>query len=247
MRIARLFFISVLCGPVLCAQSCPQSNVYEAAPVEEVLHADRAEVVFKYAAIAGNTIAPALLRLSKPDMTVDSVAGAAQVSLARLGDKTALGELEEELNDSKTSYRAVPKLARVGSDAAVAMLMTYLRAHVSDPSIPRNVCDYCTDLRSTLVGDLSEQLHIGPVGPDGSSLTASWQEWMAWWDQNKGKPIVLSISGEFRDPYLQCLARKVEWGFPDAIFDMVRTPDPQVIPILRLWRDLAIRRDDASL
>ncbi len=56
---------------------------------------------------------------------------------------------------------------------------------------------------------------------------------MSWWDRNKGKPITLSISGDFHDRYLKCLARKVEWGFPDAIFDMEQTHDPQVIPVLR--------------
>ncbi len=90
-----------------------------------------------------------------------------------------------------------------------------------------------SDVRRTLVEGLSQQLQIGPIQPDGF-FSVSLQDWVKWWDQNKGKPVVLSISGRLRDPYLQCLARKVEWGFPDAIFDMARTRDPQVLPVLRL-------------
>jgi len=115
--------------------------------------------------------------------------------------------------------------------------MDYLRAHVSDNSLHHNFGDYSSDIRLTLIVSLivslSEQLQIGPIMPDGF-FSVSLRDWVAWWDQNKGKPNVLSISGDFRDPYLQCLARKVEWGFPDAIFDMARTQDPQVIPVLRL-------------
>jgi hypothetical protein len=213
------------------AQTCPHNNVYKAAPIEEVLHANSAEIVFRYA--AGDIVAPSLRRLSQPGMTVDSVSGAAQVSLARLGDKTAFGELEKELNDPESSHKAVPKLVRVGTDGAVAVLMAYLSAHISDNSLHYNFGDYVSDLRRTLTESLSQQLQIGPILPNGFfSVTPS--DWMTWWDQNRGKPVALSISGDFHDPYLQCLARKVEWGFPDAIFDMTRTRDPHVIPVLKL-------------
>jgi hypothetical protein len=223
-------------APKVGAQTCPHSNVYKAAPIEDVLTYNSVEVIFRSAAIAGDTIAPALLRLSKPGMTVNSVPGAAQVSLARLGDKTALGELEKELNDPNSSYKAVPKLVRVGTDSAVSILMGFLRAHVSDNSLYHDFGDYSTDIRLTLIVSLSEQLQIGPViMPDGvhDMFSFNFEDWVTWWDRNKGKPITLSISRDFRDPYLQCLARKIEWGFPDAIFDLARTRDPQVIPVLK--------------
>jgi hypothetical protein len=55
-----------------------------------------------------------------------------------------------------------------------------------------------------------------------------------WWKENKDKDPTLSISGGVQDSYLSCLARKVEWGLPDAILDMAHVNDPQVIPILRI-------------
>ena len=223
----------LFCGPVLSAQACPHTNVYEAAPIDEVLRASIPDVIFRYSAIAGDTIAPALQRLSKPDNAVGSIPGTAQVSLARLGDKTAIKELEEELNHPNSSSKAIPKLVRVGTDSALSILMGYLSAHASDNSLYHNFGDHSSDVRRRLVEGLSQQLQIGPILPSGF-FSASFQDWVKWWDQNKGKPIVLSISGDFRDPYLQCLARKVEWGFPDAIFDMVRTRDPQVLPVLGL-------------
>lgn len=222
---------SLFCAPVFFAQTCPHSNIYKAPPIEEVLHANSVEVIFRSAAITGDTIVPALLRLSKPGMSVDSIPGAAQVSLARLGDKNCLRKLEEELNNPNTSYLAYPKLVRVGTNEAVAMLMTYLRAHVSDPA--PSWSDYLNDMRVELVVAVSEHLQIGPILQNGN-FSSSPPDWLTWWLQNVGKPITLSISGDFRDPYLKCLARKVEWGFPDAIVDMARTRDSQVIPVLRL-------------
>jgi hypothetical protein len=232
-QVATLLLVAFFYGPVLSAQSCPKGNVYEAAPVEEVLHANSAEVIFRYAAISGELVAPSLQRLSKTGMKVDSIPGAAQVSLARLGDTNSLGELEKELNDPESSYETVPKLVRVGTDRAVSLLMSFLIAHISDDSLHHHFGDYGSDLRFKLIASLSEQLQIGPILPAGV-FSVYFSDWLTWWDQNKGKPITLSISADLHDPYLQCLARKVEWGFPDAIFDMTGTRDPQVIPVLRL-------------
>ena len=206
MRLATLLLTLLFCGPRVLAQACPHSNVYEAAPLEEVLHAGSAEVIFRYAAISGDIVAPSLRRLSKPGMAVDSVPGAAQISLARLGDKTAMGELEKELNDPQSAYKGVPKLVRVGTDRSVAVLMSYLSAHISDESLHHNFGDYVSDLRRTLTESLSEQLQIGPILPTGF-FSGYLSDWLTWWDQNKGKPITLSISGDLHDPYLQCLAR----------------------------------------
>jgi HEAT repeat protein len=229
------------CAISVWAQLCPHDNVFnvvfknvfKAAPQEQTLHAGSADDIFRYAAISGEMLAPTLRQLSKPGMPVDSVAGAAQASLARLGDKGALDQLEKELNGPNSTSNAVSKLVRAGSDKALSILMGYLRAHVSDNSLYHDFGDYATDVRSEITEGISEQLQIGPVRTDGF-LGGSLQDWLTWWDQNRGKSVTLSISGDFRDPYLKCLARKVEWGFPDAIFDMEQTHEPQVIPVLRL-------------
>jgi hypothetical protein len=199
----------LFCQPSLFAQVCPRGNVYKAAPLGEVLDANSPDVILRYAAISGEIVAPSLRHLSKQGAGVDSIPGAAQVSLARLGDKNALEQLKEELNNPKTSYLAYPKLVHVATNEAVAALMNYIRAHASDPSPPWS--DYLRDMRIAIVVAISEHLQIGPILQNGN-FSSSLSDWVTWWDQNAAKPVTLSISGDFRDPYLQCLARKVEWG-----------------------------------
>jgi hypothetical protein len=231
-RLASLTVLTALCGRILPAQTCPRYNTSQAAFVDQVLRADSVEVIFRSSAIAGDAVVSALLRLSKPEMRADSIPGAAQVSLAKLGDKTALEQLERELNTPKLSYIALDKLVRVGTDRAISILLVFFCAHVSDNSLHRRFGDYSYDLRLEIIDAISRRLQVGPIAPNGS-FSVSFQDWIAWWSQNKEKPITLSISTEFRDLYLQCLARKVEWGFPDAVLDMANTRDPQAIAVLK--------------
>jgi len=226
-------FAIVLCQATAFAQTCPLNNSYQTLPLGEVLHASSPDMVLRYAAISGDALTPSLIRLAKPGMSVDTVEGAAQVSLARLGQQSALEQLQDELNNPKTSFLAYPKLVRAGTDAAVADLMAYLRVHLHDDSLHHDFGDYTVDERSDIVDAISQQLQIGPMTHNGF-FGGTLQQWLDWWDQNKAKPVTLSISGYLHDPHLKCLARKVEWGFPDAIFDLAQTRDPQVIPVLRI-------------
>jgi len=227
------FFAIVLYQASAFAQACPQDNSYQPVPLEGLLHASTPDMVLRYAAISGNDLAPSLIRLSKPGMAVDTIEGAAQVSLARLGEQSALKQLRDGLNNPNTSFLAYPKLVRAGTDAAVADLMAYLRVHLHDDSLHHDFGDYTVDERSDIVDAISQQLQIGPMTHNGF-FGGTLQQWLDWWDQNKAKPVTLSISGYLHGPHLKCLARKVEWGFPDAIFDLAQTRDPQVIPILTI-------------
>jgi hypothetical protein len=69
-----------------------------------------------------------------------------------------------------------------------------------------------------------------------SSATAKYQgtieDWVSWWKHGKLKPNPLSISGDFQEPYLRCLCRKIEWGFPMAIIDLGATGDARTVPII---------------
>jgi len=230
-RIFWFAFLIIYFAPIVCGQTCPHGGIDYAAVEDETQHARGADVIFRSAAIAGDALTPTLRHLSKPGAPVDSVPGAAQVSLARLGDQGALKQLEQELNDTKSSSNAVRKLVRAGTDEAIAILMVFLRVHLNDNSLRHDFGDSSFDRRNQIAQSLSRQLRIGPVMPNGI-FSSSFSDWANWWDQNKSKPVALSISSAFRDPYLQCLARKVEWGFPDAIFGMARTQDPGVVAVL---------------
>ena len=149
------------------------------------------------------------------------------------------GNLERELNETKYPSAAVRKLVRVGNDQAVSVLMTYLSTHLHDDSLYRDFGDYSYDLRSDITELIGKRLGIGPIARNGAGAFAlSSEKWLAWWERSKGKAVTLSISGDFQDPYLKCLARKVEWGFPNAIYDLANTGGPHVVDILRILEDV---------
>jgi hypothetical protein len=43
------------------------------------------------------------------------------------------------------------------------------------------------------------------------------QAWKDWWRDHKGERITVAPYESVSDPYLRCLARKVDWGFEQAI------------------------------
>jgi len=214
----------------LSAQTCPRNGADIASLADQVKHATDADTLFRATAIGGKDLVPTLRLLSKPDMAVNTLPGAAQVSLAKLGYKEYADQLERELN-GKSPYGAVGKLVRIGNEQAISILMTFVVAHWHDDSLRHDFGDYSEDMRYEILRLVSKQLQIGPlISPRDFSVSID--DWVAWWNRNKGKPIALSISGRLRDPYLQCLARKVEWGFPDAILDMANTGNAEVLPVL---------------
>src|SRR5260370_766896 len=131
-------------------------------------HAHTPNFLLTTAAIGSNRVAAALLHLTRPGMPVAAGRGVEQVSLARIGNKAALGQLKEELNETKSSSKAVAKLVRVGADEAVSILMVYLHAHLHDNSLHQDFGDYIFDIRGEVIESLSKQLHIGPMMPNGA-------------------------------------------------------------------------------
>jgi hypothetical protein len=100
-------------GPSL-AQVCPRdpidtaeltAKVTQAARQFEQYHPDHpdhsgppvdAAIIYRSAAIGGQALIPALRRIAKPGMPPDTVPGAAQVSLAKLGDRASLDQIKQE-------------------------------------------------------------------------------------------------------------------------------------------------------
>jgi hypothetical protein len=186
--------------------------------------------VLRWSAVAGPSIIPVLRIMTRPDMNFNSIPGEAQISLAKLGDETALKELDYELNHSEQGGYAVEKLIHVGTDKGFSLLVAFLRAHISDSSLQHEYGDYGDDLRWHIVAGLSALASDSPTNADPAH---PYNAWLDWW-QNRNGRVALSISGQVGDPYLACLARKVEWGFPDAILDMANAGNPDAMPILRI-------------
>lgn len=212
------------------AQVCPHGSVDQPQLVDLIKATDSAEVIYRSAAIAGLAVVPTLRTISRPRMAANTIPGAAQVSLAKLGDRVALNELRDEINNQHGG-NSIGKLLQVGTDEAISILMDYLQAHLTDTSLARRYGDYTVDPRFSIVRGIASIIPDPPRDPTRAA-ELSYQGWVDWWIANKKIHVALSISGELTNPYLQCLARKVEWGFPDAILDMANTRNPEIIPVL---------------
>jgi HEAT repeat protein len=245
------------------AQACPRDEVNQADLIAKIAEAgnqfaqfriddpnhsvpgpDR-NVIYRLAAIGGNPVIPALRRISKPGMPENDIPGAAQASLARLGDEEALQQLEQDMNGASHGGWATGKLLRAADDKSIAILMRFLVAHLTDNSLYVNMGDYGSDVRYAIINGLAPALQNPPTEPSGVP-TVTFEKWAAWWEQNKGKPLTLVISRDLQDPYLQCLARKFEWGFPEAILDLGAAGNAQAIPALRKLAQLGDQRSRAS-
>jgi hypothetical protein len=56
--------------------------------------------------------------------------------------------------------------------------------------------------------------------------------WKEWWEGHKGGRIVIAPYEGVADPSLQCLARKVDWGFSGAILTIAERGDDQARSVL---------------
>jgi hypothetical protein len=83
------------------------------------------------------------------------------------------------------------------------------------------------------------------IGP-GGSVSGDSKDWTSWWERNKSHPLAFSLSGGLENSYVQCLARKVEWGFQEAILDLGTAGDSQAMPALRSLMQLGDQRSRAS-
>src|SRR5260370_40678460 len=108
LGIPWLASILLFSGSMLSAQVCPQGNIDTARLVDQMQHTDNSpNVLLGAAAIGGNSVAPALLHMTKPGMPVDSVPRVAQVRPARLGNQPALGTPSQELRGTKSARKSV--------------------------------------------------------------------------------------------------------------------------------------------
>jgi hypothetical protein len=206
-----------------------QTDEERSAFIQELSKAQFFGSILRWTAVAGPSMIPILRAISRPGMNFNSIPGEAEISLAKLGDKTALMELQRELEQNPDGGFAVDKLIHVGTDRGFSLLVAFLRQHLSDNSLHREYGDYSDDVRWHIIAALAS---LALDLPENIDPNHPYNSWIEWWDKRQGR-VALSISTQITDPYLACLARKVEWGFPDAILDMANARSPEAIPILR--------------
>ena len=96
--------------------------------------------------------------------------------------------------------------------------------HANDPRmrIQSGPADGPYDARSGILAAIRgiARRHVVPDLPDADYSPSGIADWKAWLGKYKGQHLNKPIFEGGSDPYLQCLARRVEWGHPDAILDI---------------------------
>jgi hypothetical protein len=221
-RYIVLIAVSALASVASCfSQSCKKQWSTQVLS-QTVREAGNADVVYRACAIKGSELRPVLQDIAKAGSSISSVAGAAQVCLAKLGDETSLDQLRNELISQKYNQNAIYKLARASTSESIAILMDYLVRYQNDSSKIINMGDTVYDPSFTIMQEMEKAVPRPPdIDLKRMSPSIQIQKWQEWWQQRKTTALFPPLEKYFPgDPYIQCLARKVEWEFPDALLDL---------------------------
>ena len=222
------------------AQNCTVSNPQLAVTVlEKVLDACSSrdevqamqmkyghDVILDQASIAGELAVPVLrVFASLPknnECTSSTFDAAARTALAKFGDESAYAVIKKQWAQQRISpYPA--NIDFIGDDWALQTLIEYLIQHVNDPGmIFPGPSDAPIDARDGLLTQIRgiARRHVVPDLPDADYSPSGIAQWKAWLEKYKGQHLSRPVFETVSDPYLQCLARRVEWGHPDAILDI---------------------------
>lgn len=239
--------------PTAFAQKCSDRNPLLALDVlQEVLRScsshDAFEAVgYKYGydiipkatSVADERAIPVLQEIAKSPRNSDCFWGRApeaRQALAKLGDEAVIRSIRESWNRANPMMRA--SLGELGDDWALMSLVAFLIDHVNDPAmhIQQGPADGPVDLRGWIlesIRDIARRHRVldlpvaADYSPEGILLWKTWLESHKW--RTLSEPVFKHVS----DPYLRCLARKVEWGYPDAILDIATFGGNSAEPILR--------------
>ena len=250
--IAFLVVVTLIAAP-LSAQNCTASNPQLAVTVlEKVLDACSSpdevqamqmkyghDVILDQASIAGKLAIPVLrvfAALPKHnECTSSTFDAAARTALAKLGDQSAYAVIKKQWAQQRISpYPA--NIDFIGDDWALQTLIEYLIEHVNDPGmIVPGPSDAPIDIRDGLIAQIRgiARRHLVPGLPDADYSLSAIARWKAWLEKYKGQPLSRPVFETVSDPYLQCLARRVEWGHPDAILDIATFGGPPAEAILK--------------
>jgi hypothetical protein len=238
---------SVFSAPAL-AQTCEDQNPPHAVALLQRLqsYCENYDVPYTFdlyglAAVAGDEAIPALRKIA--EWPTDTGTGyycqrwvrSARIALAKLGDKKYRDALDQSTQDAKHQYPPIDELAIVGDDGALRTLIEYLLAHADDPAMYRNFGDYGSDTRDWLLQEIDtiRRRRRVPDLPVADYSPAGIAQWKDYLERQKDEQLTFPVYPNVSDPYLKCLARKVEWGYPDAILAIAAFGGESALPILR--------------
>lgn len=240
MRIGVL--VTLGCIPALVsAQNCTASNPQLAVTILQNVLATCSspdqvqamqmkyghDVILVQASVAGKLAIPVLREFASlpkhNECTSSTFDAAARTALAKLGDESAYAVIKKQWAQHRISpYPA--NIDFIGDDWALQTLVEHLIQHVNDPRmrVQFGPSDAPYDGRKGLLAQIRgmARRHVVPDFPDADYSPAGIAQWKAWLEKYKGQHPSTPVFESVSDPYLQCLARRVEWGHPDAILDI---------------------------
>lgn len=157
-------------------------------------------------------------------------------ALAKLGDENAYAAIKQQWAQHHTGpYPA--RIDFIGDDWALQTLVEFLIQHANDPGmiVRRGPADGPYDGRSGILAEIRgiARRHVVPDLPDADYSPSGIAQWKEWLGKYKGQHLSKLVFESVSDPYLQCLARRVEWGHPDAILDIATFGGPSAEAILK--------------
>ena len=250
-----LFFLVLGCvaAPV-SAQNCTASNPQLAVGVLETMLAscsshDDTGAIYKYGydviliqvSVAGNLAIPLLRQFASLPKHSPCASPAfndqVRTALVKLGDENAYAPIKRQWAHQRIGPYQQPNLDFIGDDWALQTLVEFLIQHANDPRMitPYGPADGPYDRRSGILADIKgiARRHVVPDLPDADYSPSGIAQWKAWLEKNKGQHLSTPVFEGVSDPYLQCLARRVEWSHPDAILDIATFGGPSAEAILK--------------
>jgi len=242
------FAITPLVSAPAFAQTCEDDNPPHAAALLDRLqgYCERNEVPWSFdlyalASVAGEDAIPALRRIAA--WPLDTVPGsrcpqwvaASRDALAKLGDESSRSRLDSQLSQPQTAQNAFPSLAFIGDDRALLALIHYLVDHAQDPAMLQDFGDYQVDERAWFLQaiDSIRQRRRVPGLPAGDYCPTGIAQWKEYLATHEGRQLTCPVYPTVSDPYLKCLARRVEWGYPDAILAIAASGNNSAASVLR--------------
>jgi hypothetical protein len=207
-------------APDVMAQTCEDDNPWQAAALIDRIRTscERDKMpyggdIYALASVAEKEAIPVLRKLAAWPTDQGPGAGcqgwviAARAALAKLGDD---------------NYRAgldLGSLSFVGDDRALTTLIEFLIAHDKDPAMLQDFGDYQSDQRDGILKDIDtiRRRRRVPDLPMADYSDAGIVQWKAYLEKHKGQQLTFPVYPNVDDPYLRCLARRVDWGYADAI------------------------------
>jgi hypothetical protein len=199
------------------------------------------DVILVQASVAGSLAIPVLRQIAKlpkhNECTSSAFDAAARTALAKLGDENAYAAIKQQWAHPYRIEQYPARIDFIGDDWALQTLVEFLIEHANDSRmrVAHGPADGPYDARSGILNEIRgiARRHVVPDLPDADYSPSGIAQWKAWRGKYNGQHLSRPVFESVSDPYLRCLARRVEWGHPDAILDIATFGGPSAEAVLK--------------